>query len=141
VSLRSERGTAAVEMALLAPVLIVLVAAVVAAGRIVETKSALLAVARESARAASEATDGAEAASAASSTARRVAAGLGLDPSRVTLSQGSAGFGRGQPYRVAVTYEVRLDDLPGLGVIPGSFTLGAEHSELIQRFKSRWPGD
>ena len=136
---RSEQGTAAVEMALLAPVLVVLVAAVVAAGRVVETKSALLAVAREAARAASEATNGVQASEAATSTASRVAAGLGLDPSRVVVSQGSAGFGRGEPYRVAVSYEVRLADLPGLGVLPGSFTLGAEHAELIQRFKSRWP--
>lgn len=137
MSLRSERGTAAVEMALLAPVLLLLVATVVAAGRIVETKSALLAVARESARAASEATDAAEARFASASTAQRVAAGLGLDPSRVAVSQGSGGFGRGEPYRVGVSYEVKLADLPGLGVLPGSFTLGAEHAELIQRFKSR----
>lgn len=135
--LEGERGTAAVELALLAPVLVVLVSAVVAAGRIVETKSALLAVAREAARAASEATDGAEASSAAASTANRVATGLGLDPSRVAVSHGSGGFGRGEPYRVSVSYEVRLADLPSLGVLPGSFTLTAEHVEFIQRFKSR----
>jgi Flp pilus assembly protein TadG len=137
VSFRSERGTAAVEMALLAPVLVVLVAAVVAAGRIVETKSAVLAVARESARAASEASDPSSARSAAASAANRVAAGLGLDPARLALSQSSGGFGRGEPYRVSASYEVRLADLPGLGVLPGSFVLSAEHAELIQRFKSR----
>jgi Flp pilus assembly pilin Flp len=138
VKLRSERGAAAVEMALLAPVLLVLVTAVVAAGRIVETKSALLSVAREAARTASEAPDAAQARSAGASTATRVAAGLGLDPSRVAVSQSPGGFGRGDPYRISVSYEVRLADLPGLGVLPGSFTLSAEHAELIQRFKSRW---
>jgi hypothetical protein len=133
-----ERGTAAVEMALLAPVLVVLVAAVVAAGRIVETKSSLLAVAREAARTGSEAPDPASARSAATATASDVAAGLGLDPSLLELGQSPGGFGRGEPYRVSVTYEVRLADLPGLGILPGSFVLSAEHAELTQRFKSRW---
>ena len=55
MTLRSERGTAAVELALVAPVLVVLVAVVAAGGRMVETKSAILSVAREAARAASEA--------------------------------------------------------------------------------------
>lgn len=127
-------------MALLAPFLVVLVAFVVAAGRIVQTKSAVLAVARESARAASGAPDAASAQEAGSSTAQQVAAGLGLDPSRLAVSQNAGGFGRGEPYRVSVSYEVRLDDLPGLGVLPGSFVLSAEHAELIERFKSRWPG-
>jgi Flp pilus assembly pilin Flp len=134
---RDERGTAAVELALLAPVLIVLVAAVVAAGRIVETKSAVLSVAREAARAASEAPDAASARQAAASAAQVVAAGLGLDPARLSLTQDAGGFGRGEPYRVDVAYRVRLTDLPGLGVLPGSFVLSAQHAELIQRFKSR----
>jgi Flp pilus assembly protein TadG len=138
VRFRSERGTAAVEMALLAPVLVVLVAAVVGAGRIVETKSAVLAVAREAARAASEASDASSARSAAASAASRVAAGLGLDPAGLALSQSPGGFGRGELYRVSASYEVRLADLPGLGILPGSFVLSAEHAELIQRFKSRW---
>ena len=135
--LRGERGTAAVELALVAPLLVVLVAVVVAGGRIVQTKSALLAVAREAARAACEATDADEASSAAASTASRAAAGLGLDPSGVALSQGSSGFDRGGPYRVSVSYEVALADLPGLGLLPGSLTLRASHVELVQRFKSR----
>lgn len=138
MNVRSERGTAAVEMALLAPVLIVLVAAVVAAGRIVETESAVLAVAREAARTAADAPDAASAHTAAASTATQVAAGLGLDPSRIVVTQSASGFGRGEPYRVSVSYEVRLEDLPGLGALPGSFSVSAEHAELIQRFKSRW---
>jgi Flp pilus assembly protein TadG len=137
MSLRSERGTAAVEMALLAPVLVVLMATVVAAGRIVETKSAVLAVAREAARTASEAPHAASAQSAALSTAHEVAAGLGLDAARLALAQSPGAFDRGEPYRVSVSYRVQLADLPGLGILPGSFVLSAEHAELIQRFKSR----
>ncbi len=139
MTLRSERGTAAVELALLAPVFVVLVAVIVAAGRMVETKSAVLSVAREAARAGSEAPDAAAAHDAALATAQEVAAGLGLDPARMAVSQDQGGFRRGEPYVVSVSYEVPLEDLPGLGLLPGSVVLGAEHAELIQRFKSRWP--
>jgi hypothetical protein len=137
MKVHNERGTAAVELALVAPVLVLLLAAVVAAARVVDTKSAVLAVAREAARAASEAPDSAEARQAASERARQVAAGLGLDPRRLVISQDPGGFRRGEPYTVYVRYQVRLADLPALGVLPGSFVLSAEHSELVERFKSR----
>jgi hypothetical protein len=110
---------------------------VVAAGRMVETKSALLSVAREAARAASEAPDAAGARTAALATAREVATGLGLDPARIAVDEDPGGFGRGDPYLVRVSYEVRLADLPGLGLLPGSFVLEAEHVELVDRFKSQ----
>ena len=139
MTLRSERGTAAIELALLAPVLVVLVAVVAAAGRMVETKSAILSVAREAARAASEAPNAAAAHDAALATAEEVAAGLGLDPARVSVTHDPGGFGRGEPYEVSVSYQVLLGDLPGLGLLPGSLVLGAEHVELIQTYKSRSP--
>ena len=135
--LRGEGGTAAVELVLLAPVLVLLIAVVVAAGRMVETKSAVLSVAREAARAGSEAPDAATAHDDALDTARQVAAGLGLDPERLVVTQDDGGFRRGAPYVVSVSYEVPLSDLPGLGLLPGSVVLGAEHAELIQQFKSR----
>jgi Flp pilus assembly protein TadG len=137
--LPSERGTAAVELALLAPVLVVLVAVVTAAGRMVETKSAVLSVAREAARAAAEAPNAAAANDAAIAMAQRVAEGLGLDPARLSIVQDPHGFARGAPYEVKVSYQVSMADLPGLGLLPGSVTLGAEHAELIDTYRSRSP--
>ena len=137
--LRSERGTAAVELALLAPVLVVLVAVVTAAGRMVETKSAVLSVAREAARAAAEAPNAAAAHDAAIATAQQVAEGLGLDPARLSIVEDPHGFARGAPYEVSVSYQVSMADLPGLGLLPGSVTLGAEHAELIDTYRSRSP--
>lgn len=136
--LRSERGTAAVELALLAPVLVVLMALVTAAGRMVETKSAVLSVAREAARIAAEAPNAAAAHDAAIATAQQVA-GLGLDPARLSIVQDPHGFARGSPYEVSVSYQVSMADLPGLGLLPGSVTLGAEHAELIDTYRSRSP--
>lgn len=132
-----ERGSAAVEMVLVAPVLIVLLAAIVGAGRIVTTKSAVLSVAREAARAASEAPDADTAMAVAQQRAAEVAANFGLDPSRVELHQSPGDFGRGAPYSVEVDYRVELGDLPALGFLPGSFVVSAHHTELTDRYKSR----
>ena len=137
--LRNEQGTAAVELALLAPVLLVLVAVVSGAGRVVETKSAVLSAAREAARAAAEAPNAAAAHDAAIATAQQVAEGLGLDPARLSIVQDPHGFARGAPYEVSVSYQVSMADLPGLGLLPGSVTLGAVHAELIDTYRSRSP--
>lgn len=134
---RNERGTAAVEMVLVAPALIVLLAAIVGAGRIVTTKSAVLSATREAARAASDAPDAETAIEIARQRVDEIAADLGLDPSRIELSQSPGTFERGTPYTVEITYHVELGDLPGLGFLPGSFTLSARHVELTDRYKSR----
>ena len=105
----------------------------------VETKSAVLSVAREAARAAAEAPNAAAAHDAAIATAEQVAEGLGLDPARLSIVQDPRGFARGAPYEVSVSYQVSMADLPGLGLLPGSVTLGAEHVELIDTYRSRSP--
>ena len=134
---RPERGTAAVEMVLVLPVLLLLLAATVGAGRLVSTKSAVLDVAREAARAAAEAPDAASAEAIASQRARDVAVGLGLDTSRLEVTQDPGAFDRGGAYAVQVTYRVQLSDLPALGFLPGSVVVSARHTELIERFGSR----
>ncbi len=80
---RGERGNAAVELVVVAPALLLLIAAVVGAGRLVSAKSAVESVAREAARAASLEPDATSAARAAGSVATEVAAGLGLDEDRL----------------------------------------------------------
>jgi len=132
-----ERGSAAVELALCAPALLLLVAVIVGAGRVVSTKSAVLAVAREAARVAAEASNSQEAGRVAADRAHEVASGLGLDPARLQLTQFPGNFGRGQSYAVAVSYRVELSDLPALGFLPGSFTVSARHAECVERYKSR----
>lgn len=134
---RREDGTAAVEFVLVAPALVLLLAVVIGAGRVVTTKSAVLSVAREAARAAAEAPDAASAFSVAESRAREVAVGLGLDASRLVLEQDPGTFARGEAYVVRVTYRVQLADLPAFGFLPGSFAVSARHAELTERYKSR----
>lgn len=134
--LKNDDGTAAVELVLVAPVLLLLLAVVIASGRVVSTKSAVLSVAREASRAAAEAPDEASAREVAMKRAKEVAAGLGLDPSRLVVEQ-QGSFERGTPYEVSISYQVRLADLPAFGFFPGSFNVGARHTELTERYKSR----
>lgn len=134
---RREEGTAAVEFVLVAPALILLLAAVIGAGRVVSTKSAILDVAREAARAASDAPDATTAKAVAAARAREVAAGLGLDPGRLVIEQDPGSFDRGAPYTVRASYRVELSDLPALGFLPGSFVVSARHAELTDRYRSR----
>jgi hypothetical protein len=137
VRVRCEDGTAAVEFVLVAPALVLMLAAVVGAGRVVSTKSAVLDVAREAARAAAEAPDASTAEAIGLQRAQRVATGFGLDLSRLEIEQTPGSFERGAPYTVDVTYRVELSDLPALGFLPGSFVVSAHHAELTDRYKSR----
>lgn len=137
VDLRSDDGNAAVELVMLAPALLLLIAVVVSAGRMMSAKSAVESVAREAARSASQAPDSVTARSVALSRADETAAGLGLDLERLQVVTDEGSFERGAPLAVSVVYKVRLSDLPGFGLIPGSFDVASRQVELIERYKSR----
>lgn len=135
--LRSQSGSAAVEVVILAPILLALLALVIGAGRVVTIRSAVQSVVRESARSASQASNIEEALGIVESRAREVAAETGLDPDRVDVEAELKEFSRGEPMVVSASYRVTLSDLPAFGLIPGSFALSARHVETVERYKSR----
>jgi len=137
VKLRDDEGSAAVELVMIAPALLLLIAVIVGSGRIVSTKSAVESVARESARTASDASDSISAREKGEVSASASAEGLGLDPLRLQVVTDAGDFNRGEPLTVRVSYEVKLADLPGFGLLPGSFVVSARHTEIIERHKSR----
>lgn len=134
---RREEGNAAIELVMVAPLLLGILAVIVAAGRILSTQSALETVAREAARASSQADSAESAAFIADERAETVASGLNLDSSRLYLVIDTGSFARGSPLVVQARYRAELSDLPGFGFLPGSFELSARHVELIERYKSR----
>lgn len=75
----AEEGSAIVELAIIAPALVLLLAVMMGAGRLVSTKSALEAVAREAGRIASDSPDADSGRARAQSRAGEVASGFGLD--------------------------------------------------------------
>jgi Flp pilus assembly protein TadG len=136
----ADSGNAALELVVLAPVLLAIIGLVIAAGRTSIARGALDAAARDAARQASIALNpyAAEAAGQASARAALRDDGLDCDPV-VTID--TAGFATrpGQPappVTATVTCVVPLADLylPGL---PGVRTLTATFSSPLDLYRSR----
>lgn len=134
---RDENGSAAVEALLVAPVLLLLMALLIGGGQLTSDQAALRAVAREAGRISVTAPSSNEAINLGRMRAIEVAAGYGLDPSRLRISVEPGSFERGGEVRVHVTYAVDLSDLPALGLLPNSSQLNATHAEPIDRYMSR----
>jgi len=117
VRLRSDRGSASVEFALVLPILLVLVLAVVQVGLFVRDDLVLVGSARAGARQAAVSADDA-------SVRDAVARGApGLDPSRIDVAISRTR--RGGPATVSVTYAAP-QAVPFVGwLFPGTVTLQA----------------
>jgi Flp pilus assembly protein TadG len=140
-ALRSDAGNAALELVVLAPVLLAILGLVIAAGRTSVARGAVEAAARDAARQASIALNpsAAQAAGQASAQAALRQDGLDCDP---TVNINTAGFTASQPGQptlpviATVTCPVPLANLylPGL---PGVLTLRASFSSPLDLYRSR----
>lgn len=129
-TLRRDNGAAALEFALLLPVLLIILSVILMAGRLWLVRSEILAVARQGAREAVLQPDAAAAASTATSAADTAAGDYRMDVSRLSVDpQGP--YAPGAFYKVVVTYNVSLGDIPDFGFLPGSVTLSATGLESI----------
>jgi len=136
---RRDDGDATLELLILAPVILALIALLVAAGRTSIAQGAVQAAARDAARQASIARTPAEAHAAALASATFALRQDSLD-CRPVVTVNTSGFAVpvGQPAHVSasVTCVVRLSDLlvPGL---PGSKTLRASFTSPLDPYRSR----
>jgi Flp pilus assembly protein TadG len=134
-----DEGNAPLELVVLAPVIFLLLAFVVAAGRTSIAQGSVAAAARDAARQASISLTPGAAQTAALSSAMTALGQDGLD-CRPVVTVDTAGFGVpvGQPATVSarVTCTVSLSDLlvPGL---PGSRTLTATFTSPLDPFRER----
>ncbi len=123
-----DSGQSALEVAILAPVVLAVVLLIVAGGRLVGAKGNLDAVARESARAAVEAPP-----QSAGDVARQVgqdtAAAAGMDTARLELVADPT-LTRGGTFVVVARYTVSLAPMPG------SVTLEVRRAEPVDPFRS-----
>ncbi len=132
-------GSAALELVVLAPVLLFLLGLVIAAGRTSIADGSVAAAARDAARQASISLTPAAAQAAAFSSATQALSQDGLDCHPV-VTVDTTGFGVpvGEPATVTatVTCRVRLSDLvvPGL---PGSKTLTATFTSPLDPYRER----
>jgi Flp pilus assembly protein TadG len=123
---KRERGSAVVEFALLLPILLLVLLAVVQVGVLASDQLVITQAARAGARAASvEAGDDAARAAA-------LGAAPGLDPARITVTITRSGT-EGDPVAVTVTYEASIVGLISGWLLPPEVTLRSS-STMRQEF-------
>ena len=132
-----ERGSATVELLVVAIALLAFTGGLIGVGRLTSTRAALAGVVREAARAAANATTPTQAICTGHQRAYQVAAGYQLNPDRLQVTVDPAGLARGGTLTVTASYQVPLDDLPTMGLLPGQLTLTAHQQEPIDPHKSR----
>jgi hypothetical protein len=132
-----ERGSATVELLVVAVALVAFTGGLIGVGRLTGTRAALAGVAREAARAAADATTPTQAIRTGHQRGQLVAGGYQLDPDRLQVTVEPAGLVRGGTLTVTASYQVPLDDLPTLGLLPGQLTLTARQQEPIDPHRSR----
>ena len=132
-----ERGSATVELLVVAIALLAFTGGLMGVGRLTSTRAALAGVVREAARAAANATTPTQAIRTGHQRAQQVAAGYQLNLDRLQVTVDPTGFLRGGTLTVSASYQVLLDDLPTLDLLPGQLTLVARQQEPIDPHKSR----
>lgn len=134
-----DAGNAALELIILAPIIVFLIGFVIAAGRTTIAKGSVTAAARDAARQASIALSASEAQQMADSSARAALNrdGLHCAPT-VTLNLSGFNVPVGRPAQVSATVvcTVPLSDLLVPGV-PGSKTLRSTFTSPLDPFRSR----
>jgi Flp pilus assembly protein TadG len=136
----AERGSVSLELALLAPAVLLLLSFGIVAGRVQVADGAVAAAARAAAREASLARDAATASALATAQAQRSLAEQDLRCVRTTVDVDTAGFAApvGGPGDTTVTVActVGLADLlaPGL---PGSITVRASFTSPVDSYRER----
>lgn len=135
-----DRGLAALELVILAPVIVLLIGFMIAAGRTSIAQGAIDAAARAAARQASVAPSLGAAQHAAYAGARTALRGDGLNCQPIVTLPGVRGafgsqVGQSVEIHAFVACDVQLSDvIPG---IPGSIRLTASFSSPLDPFRSR----
>ncbi len=133
-------GSASLELVIWAPVLLLLAAVIVLAGRIAQARQAVEVAAAEAARAASAAGTHAQATTRAKSAANAALSSAGLRCSSTSITVDTSAWSRpaGTPARVSarIGCRLRLSDLSVPGV-PGSKDVSATASSTLDVYRVR----
>src|SRR5207253_2120391 len=128
-----QRGSAPTELALLAPVLVVLLLFIVFVGRLAAARLDVTAAARDAARAASLRATPADATADAELAARRTIAGRNLSCRTLDVIVDTTDLHPGGQVHVQVSCTTDLADLAVLQ-LPGSHRVTAEATEVVDRY-------
>jgi Flp pilus assembly protein TadG len=132
--LRDERGSIAVEVAVIAPALVFLMLLVVYAGKVSEADGNVERAASDAARAASLRQDPADATTDAQDTAAANLTAAGVPCLLLTTTVDTHDFAPGGTVSVTVRCEASMNDVTLLGV-PGRRTFTATAVEVIDTYR------
>jgi hypothetical protein len=107
---------------------------------VVDTKAATEEAARQAASTYVQAASPTAAAQSAQQAADAALSGYGRDPARATVSLVSGWFGRCQRITISVTYPAPALMLPFIGAVGSAEAVRADHSELVDPYRSGLPG-
>jgi hypothetical protein len=107
---------------------------------VVDTKAATEAAARQAVRSYVEAASPVAAASQAQQAADAALAGYGRSPARARVRLVAGSFGRCQRITIAVSYPSPVVMLPWIGRVGSAESVRADHSELVDPFRSGLSG-
>ncbi|MGH9056976.1 MAG: hypothetical protein ACRDYY_14115 [Acidimicrobiales bacterium] len=113
---------------------------VAAVWAVVDTKAAAVEAARQAARTYVESPSATSASVAALQAADGAMMGYGRDPALATVKVVSGSFGRCQRITIEVSYPAPLIVLPVIGRVGSGERVRAEHSELVDPYRSGLPG-
>lgn len=136
---RDDRGSVAVEVAVVAPALVVLLLLVVFAGRVAEADGNVTRAAGEAARAASLRQDPGAARHDAETVARENLEAAGTQCSSLGVEVDVGDFEPGGTVAVHVSCTTSMADVALLGV-PGTRTFSAQAVEVIDTFRGEDEG-
>lgn len=135
-----DRGSVSLELAVLAPALLLFLAAVVAGGRIEIAAQAADSAARDAARQASISRDPQSARLTALDAARGILSAQGLHCTRLDVSVDTTGFGvpvgRAAQVRATVRCLLRLSDVAVTG-LPGTWVVRATFVSPLDTYRQR----
>jgi hypothetical protein len=107
---------------------------------VVDTKFAVVEAAKQAARTYVEAPSAAVAGPEAQQAADQALAGYGRDPQRASVSLASGEFGRCQRITIEVSYPAPILELPVVGRVGTGQSVRADHSELVDPYRTGLPG-
>lgn len=137
-SARADDGSVSLELVLLTPLVLILVAFIVLVGRLVDLRLQVESAAHQGARVASQQPDPAMAATAAAELVTAAGAGLGPSCTSPTTVTDTSRWAPGGVVVVTVTCQAALDDLTLLPV-PASVAVSAEFTSPVDRFSGATP--
>lgn len=131
---RDDRGSAAVEMAIVAPAVFMLLMLVIFAGRVTEAKREVQSAAATAARSASLQSDEPSARSAAEAAAAEAMDNAGLTCTPMEIEFGHMDLSPGGSVNVTVSCTADVASVALPGIAPDQ-TVSAEATEVVDRYR------